>query len=120
MASTDDVTGALRETVEAVMATQKAMGEDVAEMASAVTELTSTAEKLINALASIDELARAVEQLGNTVTTYTGKLGALYDAQTETAERLGRYLQDAAKQQSGIRDVDKRLRVLEGGAVGER
>lgn len=110
---------ALRETVEAVMATQKELGSDVAQMAQAVTELTETAEKLVNALASIDELRRAVEQLGETVVAYTGKLGQLYDAQEETSAQLGRYLQDAAKQQSGIRDVDRRLRAIEGG-LGQR
>jgi hypothetical protein len=115
-----DAIVALRETAECLLLTQQEMGRDIADMASAVTELTTTSENLVNGLHSVKLLELAVTQLGETVTAYTGKLGALFDEQRETSERLGRYLQDAAKQQSGIRQVEARLRVLEGGQVGER
>ncbi len=112
---------ALRETVEAVMVVQKAMGDDVADMAQAVTELTKTAEALANALSDIKELTNSVAQLGEMMHAYTAKMGELHDQQVETSAQIGRYIQDAAKQQSGIRDVDRRLRAIEGGAArGER
>lgn len=121
MAETLTTEESLREVAEALLSTQKAMGEDVAEMAAAVTELAQTGEQLVKALGSIDELRRSVEQLGEMMHAYTSKMGELHDQQVETAAQLGRYLQDAAKQQSGIRDVDRRLRLLEGGAGhGER
>ncbi len=108
-------TARMLEVVECCALTQREMGEDVAQMQQAVTELTTTAEAIVNRLDVLDELRRAVEQLGDAVTSYTGKLGALYDLQRETSEQLGRFIQDAAKQQSGIRDVDRRLRAIEGG-----
>lgn len=117
---TPDTTGALREVSESLLATQKLMAEDVADMAEAVTELTKATEGIANAMSSIDELRRAVEQLGDTVVSYTGKLGQLYDAQAETTAQLGRYISDVSKQQSGIREVDKRLRALEERPGGER
>ncbi len=105
----------LRETAECLLITQREMGEDVAQMAQSVTELTNTTEALANAMGTLDELRRAVEQLGEMMAMFTGKVGQLYDQQRETAEQIGRYIQDAAKQQSGIRDVDRRLRAIEGG-----
>ncbi len=105
----------LRETAECLLITQREMGEDVAQMAQSVTELTSTTESLANALGSIDELRRSVEQLGELMHAYTSKMGELYDQQKETSEQIGRYIQDAARQQSGIRDVDRRLKAIEGG-----
>lgn len=111
--SQPDAIGALREVVECLAITQKEMGRDIAESAQAATELSEATEKLSNALGTIDELRRAVEQLGDTVVTYTSKLAELFDQQRETASLIGRYINDAAKQQSGIRDVDHRLRKLE-------
>lgn len=89
---------ALREVAESLLSTQKAMAEDVAEMASAITENT-----------------KATEQLGNLLVEGIGRLGAAIDKLVALEERFGTYVQDAAKQQSGIRDVDRRLRLLEGG-----
>jgi ABC-type transporter Mla subunit MlaD len=111
-------TSTLREVAESLLATQKMFGEDIADMATAVTELSITGERLAGALSNVDELKRAVEQLGETVVAYTGKLGALFDSMHDLNERFGRYVQDAAKQQSGVRDVDRRLQLLEanGGA----
>jgi hypothetical protein len=93
----------LREVAECLLDTQKAMGEDVAEMASAITENT-----------------KATEQLGNLLVEGIGRLGSAIDKLVSLEERFGAYVQDSAKQQSGIRDVDRRLRVLEGGVGGER
>lgn len=101
--------GALRETAECLLQTQKTLGSDVADMAMAVTELTVTAEKLSNALGTIDELNRAVAQLGETMLMYPKKLAELFDAQSELQAQVGRYIADASKQQSGIRQVDKTL-----------
>ncbi len=109
----------LREVAESLLSTQKAMGDDVAEMALAVTALTENSEALIKALGDIKELTGSVAQLGEMMHAYTSKMGELHDQQVETAAQIGRYIQDAAKQQSGIRDVDRRLRAIEGG-VGER
>jgi hypothetical protein len=89
---------ALREVAESLLLTQQAMSEDVADMAAAITENT-----------------KATEQLGNLLVEGIGRLGAMMDEHKLLQERIGAYVQDAAKQQSGIRDVDRRLRVLEGG-----
>jgi cob(I)alamin adenosyltransferase len=102
--------GALRETSECLLQTQKAFGGDVADMAAAVVDLSETAEKMVKALGTIDELKTAVEQLGETMLIYPKKLAELFDAQSELQGQVGRYITDAAKQQSGIRQVDKTLR----------
>ncbi len=94
---------ALREVAELLLLAQRSMASDIAEMASAVTETT-----------------KATEQVGNMLVEAVSRLGGCIDKLDAMEDRLGRYLQDAAKQQSGIRDVDKRLRVLEGGLRGER
>jgi chromosome segregation ATPase len=104
---------ALRETAELLLLTQKEMGRDVADMAMAVTELTKTSEQMANALGNIDELRRAVEQLGDVMGEYPRKLAELFDAQREQQAQIGRYIADQSKQQSGIRQVDQRVKELE-------
>lgn len=104
---------ALRETSECLLLTQREMAKDIGEMAMAVTEMTKAAENLTAALATVEELKRAVEQLGDVFTEYPRKLAELFDAQRETASQLGRYITDASKKESGIRQVDERLRALE-------
>jgi predicted RNase H-like nuclease (RuvC/YqgF family) len=99
---------ALRETAELLLMTQQEMGRDVADMAMAVTELTKTSEQMANALGTLDELKRAVEQLGDVMGEYR-KLAELFDAQREQQAQIGRYIADQSKQQSGIRQVDKTL-----------
>jgi chromosome segregation ATPase len=104
---------ALRETAELLLLTQREMGRDVADMAQAVTELTKTSEQMANALSSIDELRRAVEQRGDVMGEYPKKLAELFDAQREQQAQIGRYIADQSKQQSGIRQVDQRVKELE-------
>lgn len=87
---------ALRETAELLLLTQRTMGSDIADMASAVTENT-----------------KATEQVSNLLVEAVSRLGAAIDKLDIMEERLGRYLQDAAKQQSGIREVDRRVKELE-------
>lgn len=99
----DDAVSALREVAESLLLTQRAMASDVAEMASAVVENT-----------------KATEQVGNLLVEAVSRLDATIDKLDAMEGRLGRYLQDAAKQQSGIRVVEERLRVLEGGLSGQR
>ena len=124
--SDQDPIVALRETAECLLLTQKELGKDVADMAQAVTELTITSEKLANALGVLDELKRAVENVGEVIPEYTKKLAELFDAQREQQLQIGRYITDQSKQQSGIREVDQRLKELElrvqapGGLVGQR
>jgi hypothetical protein len=101
---------ALRETAELLLLTQKEMGRDVADMAMAVTEQAQTAETMANAIGTIDELRRAVEQLGDAFLEYPKRLAEIFDAQRELQAQLGRFITDASKQQSGIRQVDQRLR----------
>ena len=113
MSQNDDVVGRLREAVESVALTQKDMGGDIAELAMAVTELSQTAEQLSNALSSVEELKRAVEQVGDGLTAATSKLAELFDAHRESVAQIGRFISDASKQQSGIRQVDERVRRLE-------
>lgn len=98
-----DLAGALREVSESLLATQRVMASDVADMAAAITENT-----------------KATEQIGSLLVEAVSRLGAAIDKLDTMEERLGRYLQDAAKQQSGIRVVEERLRVLEGGLSGQR
>lgn len=93
---------ALREVAESLLTTQKAMSEDVADMAAAIVENT-----------------KATEQLGNLLVEAIGRLGGAIDKLVALEERFGRYVQDSAKQQSGIRQVDERLRQLEK-TLGER
>ncbi len=87
---------ALREVAELLLLTQRTLASDIAEMASAVTENT-----------------KATEQIGNLLVEAVQRLGGAVDKLDTMEERLGRYLQDAAKQQSGIRDVDRRLKQVE-------
>lgn len=100
-ADAPDALVALREVAESLLLTQRAMGNDVADMASAVTENT-----------------KATEQVSNLLIEAVSRLGAAIDKLDTMEERLGRYLQDAAKQQSGIREVDSRLKAVELRLVG--
>lgn len=117
--SDQDPIVALRETAECLLLTQREMASDVAEMATAVTEQAQTAERLSDALGVVDELKRAVEQLGealpglSVLPHLTGKLAELFDAHKELQSQVGRYITDASKQESGIRHVDERLKELE-------
>lgn len=113
-------TDALRETAECLLLTQREMASDVADMAAAVVSASEASERLLAALGVIDELKRAVEQVGEALPFLTRKLGELFDQQQETQAQLGRYIQDAAKQSSGIRQVEARLRLLEGGRSEQR
>ncbi len=103
----------LAEVVEVLHLTQKELSEDVAQMAQAVTALTETTELIANKLDTLDELRRAVEQLGELMHAYTGKVAELFDEQRSLAHRFGAYVTDTAKQQSGIRQVDERLKALD-------
>lgn len=100
-ADAPDALVALREVAESLLLTQRAMGNDVADMASAVTENT-----------------KVTEQVSNLLIEAVSRLGAAIDKLDTMEERLGRYLQDAAKQQSGIREVDSRLKAVELRLVG--
>lgn len=87
---------ALREVIEALMATQREMGRDIADMASVIVEHTQSTAILADAVLSA-----------------TSRLGIALDKLEELEKRFGSYVQDTAKQQSGIRQVDERLRSLE-------
>lgn len=80
-----------------------ALAEDLAVCAEAVTEISK------NQLRGAEELGEVKELLRQLV----GKVGQLYDAQCETDARIGAYLQEQAKHDSGVRQVDERLRALE-------
>lgn len=84
---------ALREVAESLLLTQQALAEDVADMAAAITENT-----------------KATEQLGNLLVEGIQRLGAMMDEHKLLQERVGSYIKDAAKQQSGIREVDQKLK----------
>ncbi len=95
-------TEGLREASESLLVTQRRIADDIAEMNATVVEHTTGSA-----------------QLGDAVLTAIGKLGEMFDRLEELEARFGRYLQDQEKQQSGIRDVDKRLRLVEN-HVGKR
>ncbi len=87
---------ALTEVAESLALTQRELGQDVADMAAAVVENT-----------------KATEQVSNLLVEAVSRLGSAIDKLGELEGRLGRYLNDTAKQESGIRQVDERLRKLE-------
>ncbi len=87
---------ALTEVAETMALTQRELGNDIADMASAVVENT-----------------KATEQVSNLLVEAVSRLGATIDKLVELEGRLGRYLTTAEKQESGIRQVDARLRNLE-------
>ncbi len=95
-------TVALREVSESLLITQRRMAEDIAEMNSVVVEHT---------------LGSA--QLGDAVLTAISRMGAMFDRLEELEARFGRYLQDQEKNQSSVREVDRRLRLVES-RVGKR
>ena len=92
----DPAVVALREVAEAMLITQQEMGRDIADMAAVVVEHTQSTAILADA-----------------VLTATSRLGVALDKLEELEKRFGSYVQDTAKQQSGIRQVDERLRALE-------
>lgn len=85
-----------RALLEAMHQYQRRQGEDLAECAQAVVEMGHAAENQTNAILAA-----------------VAKLGEVYDKVAELDARLGRYIQDAARERSGVRDVDKRLRLIE-------
>ncbi len=87
---------ALTEVAETLALTQRELGSDIADMAAAVLEN-----------------AQATEQVSNLLVEAVSRLGAAIDKLGELEARLGRYLTTAEKQESGIRQVDARLRNLE-------
>lgn len=121
MAKSEKLTAEQRlvEVTECLALTQRELTEDVAGMAQAVTELASTAESIASSLGQLQELRRALEQMGELMHAYTGKVAELFDEQRALASRFGAYVNDAAKQQSGIRQVDERLKQLEA-TLGQR
>ncbi len=108
-----DAVVALRETAECLFLTQKEMARDIADMAQAVTETTAASESLANGLHSVKLLEMAVTQLAEAMMEYPRKLAELFDAQREQQAQIGRYIADQSKQESGIRQVDARLKALE-------
>ena len=92
----DPVVVALREVAEAMLITQQEMGRDIADMAAVVVEHTQSTAILADA-----------------VLNATSRLGIALDKLEELEKRFGAYVQDTAKQESGIRQVDARLKALE-------
>ena len=109
----------LLEVIETLALTQREVSEDVAQMSQAVTELAVTSETIAVSLGQLQELRRALEQMGELMHAYTGKVAELFDEQRALATRFGAYVNDSAKQQSGIRQVDERLKQLEA-TLGQR
>jgi len=109
----------LLEVTEALALTQRELSEDVSQMAQAVTELASTTESIASSLGQLQELRRALEQMGELMHAYTGKVAELFDEQRALAFRFGEYVKDTAGQQSSVRKVDERLKQLEA-TLGQR
>lgn len=84
---------------------------DVAESAAAQTEMANT-------LSTLAPLPQQVEELKELVRLLTGKVAQLHDAVDSLTSRFGSYLQETARERSGIRDVDRRLKVLENAERG--
>lgn len=84
---------------------------DVAESAAAQTEMANT-------LSALSGLPQQVEELKELVRVLTGRTAQLYDAVDSLNSRFGAYLQETARERSGIRDVDRRLKVLENAERG--
>lgn len=103
MSENQDPIVALREAAEAMLITQREMGRDIADMAAVVVEHTQSTAVLADA-----------------VLTATSRLGIALDKLEELEKRFGSYVQDTAKQESGIRQVDARLKALEQELGGKR
>lgn len=89
----------LRGTAETLLATQKRITEDVAEMSAAVVEATETTAMLADA-----------------VQTAVSRLGSLFDRMEDMEGRMGRYIADQAKQdnlvavlRSEVREVQRKV-----------
>lgn len=77
-------------------------------------------EHLAGALGAVEAQADAQEAMAVSVDSLqtmlgelAGKVGQLYDVTRELNERLGNYLTEQAKNQSGVRVVQERLRAVE-------
>jgi hypothetical protein len=63
--------------------------------------------------AAITECSKSMEQMALVVSEMSGVLAQLHDEVRLLNSRLGAYINDAAKERSGVRDVDRRLRAVE-------
>ena len=67
-------------------------------------------ETLADCLAAIVDVGETHKQTALTLSSVTNKLAETVDRISELEHRLGRYLTDQAKYDSGVRAVDQRLR----------
>lgn len=79
---------------------------DVAESAAAQTEMANT-------LSTLASLPQQVEELKELVRLLAGKVAEAYDAVNNLNSRFGLYVQETARERSGVANVDRRLRLLE-------
>lgn len=88
--------------IEAVQGHLKDLTESLAQCAEAVQAQSEAQESVVVKVEQLQELFRSL----------TEKTGELFDEVRELNRRVGDYIKDQSKQ-SGIRDVDKRLRLVE-------
>lgn len=95
---------------------------------SSIEEHLGSACEAIQAQSEAQEaMAVSVDQLKDALLELVGKVGQLYDAVSDLNGRFGSYLAEQAKAgananilRSEVREVDRRLRLLEGGGNGQR
>ncbi len=67
-------------------------------------------DQLVMCLAELTESSKQNEQAALAVTEATRRLGAMFDRIDAMEKRLGAYITDQAKHDSGVRTVDARLK----------
>lgn len=89
--------------IEGIQLWLKSLGENMSDSVAAQIQ---TSEALVGLVERMDRIEDAVEALAS-------KTGQLFDEVREVNMRLGAYLTEQSKHQSSVREVDKRLRIVE-------